>query len=83
MNTQIIPTTLSKANQTAVPSKIRQVLGLVPGDKLLWRVDTSRRVIKVKTVPRQWGKYLSGLGKEIWGDVDVKEYIQGLRRDRV
>ena len=82
MNSQIISTTLSIANQTAVPSSVRKMLDLKPGDKLLWEMETERKLIKIKPAPKKWGKYMRGLGKNIWIDTDTDKYIKDLRRDR-
>lgn len=82
MNSQIISTTLSIANQTAVPSLVRKMLNLKPGDKLLWEMETVRKLIKIKPFPRKWGKYMRGLGKNIWINTDTDKYIKDLRRDR-
>lgn len=82
MNSQIISTTLSIANQTAVPSLVREMLNLRPGDKLLWEMEKEKKLIKITPAPKKWGKYMRGLGKNIWIDTDTDKYIKVLRRDR-
>lgn len=82
MNSQITTSTVSSANQTAVPALLRSILGLKQGDKLIWNIDSITKTAKVKAAPRDWGSYLSGLGKNIWKDVGVEKYIKEGRRDR-
>lgn len=82
MNLQTYKTTLSKSNQTAVPTWIIEQMGLTAGDKLIWKIDPIYKTAKIKAYPRDWGEYLCGLGKEVWEDVDVEEYIKKGRQDR-
>ncbi len=82
MNPQTVSTSLSSANQTAVPSTVRQLLELQPGDKLLWRIDPELKQITIKPAPRQWGTYMRGLGKQVWQGEDAQEYVKKLRTDR-
>lgn len=82
MNSQTISTTISIANQTAVPSLIRRQLGLKPGDHLLWEIDPPNAAVKVKPAPRLWGKYMRGLGKNVWAGTDTAKYIKSLRKER-
>lgn len=82
MNLQTITTTLSTANQTAVPSKIRNLLELQAGDKLLWEIEPKKKIVKIKPTPSRWGSYMRGLGKKVWSDIDANKYVQNLRQDR-
>ena len=87
MNLQSTSTTISKVKQTAVPSWIMAKMNLEPGDKLLWYIDTSGKnneheVISLKPLPKDWGKHMRGLGKHLWKDVNVEEYIKKGRQDR-
>ena len=82
MDLQSVNTTISGANQTAVPSSVRKILDLKPGDKLNWKVDKKAKTISLKPVPRLWGTYMRGRGKEIWKGVNVEEYIRAGRQDR-
>lgn len=82
MNLQIVSTTVSEANQTAVPSLIREKLDLKPGDKLLWELSKSEQTVKLKPAPRLWGQYMRGLGKTSWAGTDTKKYLKKLREDR-
>lgn len=74
--------TVSVSNQTAIPSLIRKILGLKPGDRLLWKIDKAEKIVKLKPLPRLWGTYMRGLGKEVWEGIDVEKYIKEGRKDR-
>ena len=82
MSLQIKSSTISERNQIAVPALLRSILGLKPGDKIIWSIDSKNKTAKVKAAPRDWGNYLSGLGKDLWKGVDVEEYIREGRQDR-
>lgn len=64
---------ISSKHQIAVPSAIRKELQLVPGDQLLARVRDG--VIVLVPVRGDAVDQLRGLGREIWKDTDVDEYI--------
>lgn len=83
MNSQIDSTTVSIANQTAVPSLVRKYLDIRSGDKLLWEIEPGEKRVIVKPSPKLWGKYMKGLGKKIWAGVNTKDYINKLRKDRI
>ena len=38
--------------------------------------------VEKKRKRRDWGKYMLGLGKDVWKGVDVDAYIREGRRDR-
>ena len=82
MNLQTVISTISEANQTAVPSLIRKKLDLEPGDKLLWELESGSKSVKLTPAPKQWGKYMRGLGKQVWKNTDTESYIHKLRQDR-
>lgn len=82
MEIQTVSTTISVANQTAVPAPVRKKLNLKPGDKLLWQVDEKTQIAKVTTLPRKWGTYMRGLGQETWKGLGVDKYIKDGRKDR-
>ena len=82
MDLQIVSTTVSRANQTAVPSLVRKILKVKKGDKLIWSINKNTKAVQVKTQIKDLGTYMSGLGKDIWEGVDVEEYIREGRQDR-
>ena len=75
--------TLSKKYQVVIPKKIRKELGLKSGRKLIWSVSKKGNEKKAEVVPapESWTKYMSGLGKGIWSDVDIDKYIDDLRNE--
>lgn len=83
MNIQINPTTLttiSGANQTAVPSLVRKTLNVKQGDKLVWQIERTSKTVLVKEAPKDWGSYLLGSGKGVYPNVE--KYINDSRKDR-
>lgn len=82
MNLQITSSTISKSGQLAVPAMLKKSLGLKNNDKVIWNIDPVNKTATLKASPKDWGEYLSGLGKDVWKDVDVEKYIKDLRQDR-
>lgn len=74
-------TTLSTANQTAVPSGIRNLLKMTPGDKLTWYVEKNGD-IKIKISPKNFVDKYYGIGKSLYDGTNAQEYINQLRQDR-
>lgn len=81
MQTQSILTNISVANQTAVPSEIRKLWQIKPGDKILWTLDPKTKTVGLQPVPAAWGAYMRGLGKNTWPK-DATAYVKTLREDR-
>lgn len=54
--------------------KIREALGLQPGDRLLLRLENDRVVMRLR--PRSLARHLRGLHKEVWQDVDALSYVE-------
>ena len=79
---QTVSSTLSKSNQFAAPALLRKLLEIEAGDKILWNIDPVKKTAQVKPAPKDWGIYMRGLGKHLWKDVDVEEYIKEGRKDR-
>ena len=74
-------TTISDRWQTAVPALARKVLTLQKGHQLVWIIKTDKQrpqvVIRPKT--KNYGDYLSGLGKDLWKDEKTEVYLKNLR----
>ena len=83
MNSQIISTTVSEANQTAIPSMVRKYLDLQSGDKLIWEIEDMGKTVRIKLAPAKWGKYMKGLGQKLWTDIDAQKYVKDIRKDRI
>jgi len=81
MQIQTVSTTVSKVNQTAVPSIVRRVLDVSAGSKLLWSLNENNTVT-LKPAPKKWGSYMRGVGKGTWSGLDIDKYVRGLRVDR-
>ena len=41
--------TITSKGQTTIPKKVREALGLKPGDVLRWSVENGRAVVRAKT----------------------------------
>lgn len=65
-----------------VPSLIRKILELKAGDRLLWNIDSSRKMARIKLAPRNWGQYMNGLGEDIWKGTNANDHLDSLRSDR-
>jgi len=72
---------LSQKYQMVVPKKVRRLLGLKSGDKVILRVKKvgRQKLVDFVPAPKSWAKYMRGLGKEVWKNVDVDKYISDLR----
>jgi AbrB family looped-hinge helix DNA binding protein len=68
---------VSSKNHMTVPADARRALGIEPGDELLVSVENG--VMKVTKRPQNYADAFFGLHKEVWADIDVREY---LRRER-
>lgn len=70
-------TRVSHKFQVVIPKDIREPLGISKGDTLqVYKKDNEIVMKKVETRSPLSLKDLKGLGKEIWKDVDVEEYIK-------
>lgn len=80
---QQIQSTISPKYQIVVPAKIRKLLNLKAGDRIIWRLIQTQTQPKVlaEPMPKNWAKYARGLGKNIWQNVDIDRYIQNLRQE--
>lgn len=70
-------TKVSHKFQVVIPKNIRELLGISKGDILqVYEKDDEIVMKKVKSTEPLSLKDLKGLGKEIWKDVGVEEYIR-------
>lgn len=76
-----INTRISSKHQVVVPAKIRKSLKLQAGDRLSWRIIKvgNKSKILAEPQPKNWAEYSLGLGKNIWKNIDIDEYINNLR----
>ncbi len=63
--------------QIVIPKRIRERLGLQPGDYLLLSVEEDKVVMRLR--PRSYTEHLRGLHKEVWQDVEAEDYVRGER----
>ncbi|MCZ7356182.1 MAG: AbrB/MazE/SpoVT family DNA-binding domain-containing protein [Candidatus Methanoperedens sp.] len=74
-------TKVSHKFQVVIPKSIRELLRISKGDLLqVYEKDDEIVMKKVETREPLSLKNLKGLGKEIWKDVDVEEYIKKERK---
>ncbi|HEY9204806.1 MAG TPA: AbrB/MazE/SpoVT family DNA-binding domain-containing protein [Candidatus Methanoperedens sp.] len=70
-------TKVSHKFQVVIPKDIRELLGISKGDILqVYEKDDEIVMKKIKSKEPLSLKDLKGLGKEMWKDVDVEEYIR-------
>lgn len=74
---------ISSKYQTVIPQQIRKQLDLAINEELFWHVVThnAQPVIVVTPKPKQWASYLSGLGKDVWKDVQTDTYLAELKKE--
>ena len=68
--------TVSSQYQITIPKKIREALGIKPGQKLWVWVQKwlKSKALTITPKPKSLADYTLGLGKGLWGNPD--EYIQ-------
>ncbi len=70
-------TRVSHKFQVVIPKDIREPLGISKGDILqVYKRDHEIIMKKVEASKPLSLKNLKGLGKEIWKDVDIEDYIK-------
>jgi AbrB family looped-hinge helix DNA binding protein len=69
---------MSSKHQIVIPSKIRKTLSIEAGDLLLCRIQDGEILLRPK--PKSYSRYLRGLHKEVWSDVDVLQYTKQERK---
>jgi len=70
-------TKVSHKFQVVIPKDIRELLGISKGDVLqVYEKDDVIVMKKTENKTRLSLKDLKGLGKEIWKDIEVEDYIK-------
>lgn len=69
-----VPVKVSSRYQIVIPKRVRETLGLRPGDRLLVELEEGRVVLRLR--PRSYAQHLRGLHKEVWQGLDAREYVQ-------
>ncbi len=70
---------VSSRYQISLPSVARKRLNIQTGDRLL--VDIQAGVIVLTPQPNSYAKYLAGLHKDVWQDVDTTAYLEKERSE--
>lgn len=65
---------VSSKYQIVIPKRVREELGLRPGDRLLIAVEDGKVVMRLR--PRSYAQHLRGLHKEVWEGVEASEYVR-------
>lgn len=80
---QQIQSTLSSKYQVVVPAQIRRALKVTAGDQILWRIAHLNDQVKAvaEPMPKEWGSYMRGLGRDLWKRVSIAQYIDSLRNE--
>ena len=70
-------TRVSHKFQVVIPKEVREHLGITKGDTLEVYGRDHELIMKKSKVEKPFSlKNLKGLGKEIWKDVDIEDYIK-------
>ncbi len=73
-------TKVSHKFQVVIPKEVRESLGISQGDKLEVYGKNHEVIMKKSKVKKPLTlKNLKGLGKEIWKEVDIEDYIKKQR----
>ncbi len=64
---------VSRRYQISLPSRVRRLLNIEAGDRLL--VDVQGNMIILLPRPEDYVGYMAGLHKEIWQQVDTTKYL--------
>lgn len=74
---QVITVKVSSRYQIAVPQAARRRLNIQRGDRLL--VDIQDNMIVLIPTPSDYASRLAGLHREIWQDINTRDYLPGER----
>ncbi|MGB7584083.1 MAG: AbrB/MazE/SpoVT family DNA-binding domain-containing protein [Terriglobales bacterium] len=73
--------TISSKGQVTVPQRIRERLGLAPGDRLEFVVDGDRTVIRPERSANAFAKFKGALKTFPGGKREINAWIRELRDD--
>ena len=71
---------LNKDRSVKIPEEILRKAGLKPGTEIIWLYDEGTGQILLMEKPDSFAKAMKGLGKEVWKDIDVNEYVKEERK---
>ncbi len=58
-----------------IPVEILRKTGIKPGTEIIWACDEHGQIILMEK-PKNFAKALRGLGKEIWYDTNIDDYVK-------
>ncbi|MBI2448142.1 AbrB/MazE/SpoVT family DNA-binding domain-containing protein [Candidatus Microgenomates bacterium] len=67
---------ISSKYQVVIPREIRMHLNLKPKEEVCVGIDEKQKTITIKPKVKNWAKYMRGLGREAWENMDVDQYIK-------
>lgn len=76
---KVITVKISKRNQITISAKVRQVLNINNGDRLL--VDILDGMILLIPKPESFADMMAGVHQEIWRGKDGQQYVNENRED--
>jgi bifunctional DNA-binding transcriptional regulator/antitoxin component of YhaV-PrlF toxin-antitoxin module len=71
---------LNKDRSVKIPEEILRKAGLKPGTEIIWLYDEGTGQILLMEKPDSFAKAMKGLGKEVWQDIDINEYVKEERK---
>ena len=71
---------LNKDRSVKIPEEILRKAGLKPGTEIIWLYDEGTGQILLMEKPDNFAKAMKGLGKEVWQDIDINEYVKEERK---
>ena len=71
---------LNKDRSVKIPEEILRKAGLKPGTEIIWLYDEGTGQILLMEKPDSFAKAVKGLGKEVWQDIDINEYVKEERK---
>jgi AbrB family looped-hinge helix DNA binding protein len=69
---------VSSKYQIVIPKRVREALGLRPGDRLLIVAEGDKAVMHLR--PKSYAEHMRGLHKEVWQGIDATEYVREERK---
>ena len=77
---EVLKARLSSKYQITLPRKVRQALGLQPGDTVVLVV--SEDTVRLRRAPETLTEYMEGLGKEVWASLGGADGYLDEERER-
>lgn len=72
-------TKVGKKHQIVIPLAIRQKKDIREGDSMIWDINEVTGQITIIVRPKDFVRYMRGMGKEMWRETDSDKYLDGER----